>query len=184
VLDLPPDEVHVWLLQADSAHDALRLLLARYLDEEPDAIRFATHPQGKPYLDGDTSVRFNLSHSGDLAAAAVALRREVGVDVERRRPVRSADRVARRIMSDAELARYLALPDDERNDFLLWVWTRKEALVKASGTGIRASLQAVASEPVAGGRFSVTDLVLPEHAGAVAAEGDGWHLVVRDGRAG
>lgn len=177
MLDLPPGEVHVWLVRADAAHDELRRLLARYLDEEPEALRFVTHPQGKPFLDGEP-VRFNLSHSGDLAAVAVARDREVGVDIEARRRVRSAEGVARRIMSDDEHARYLALADDARPGFLLRTWVRKEALVKASGVGIRSSLRAVACEPGPDDRFSVVDLDLPDHAGAVAAEGHDWQLVL------
>jgi 4'-phosphopantetheinyl transferase len=162
-----------------AAHGALRVLLGRYLDCSPAELRFDTDDNGKPLLVGEMSLRFNLSHSGALAVVAVARDREVGVDVERRRQVERADGVARRIMTPDELARYQALPAGERSDFLLWVWARKEALVKASGEGIRASLQLLPCEPIPTERFAVADLDIPGCAAAVAAEGNDWKPVVQ-----
>lgn len=210
MLDLPPHEVHVWLVQASqagtvasflddaertqaarfavdhvrepyvAAHGGLRLVLGRYLGEPPAALRFETRADGKPSLAGATTLHFNLSHSAGLAAVAVARTREVGVDVERRRAVHHEAGVARRIMGDSELARYQALPERERCDFLLRLWARKEALVKAAGVGIRASLRGVPSEPAEGDRFAVVDLDVPGYAAAVAAEGHDWRPVVQD----
>lgn len=210
MLDLPGDEVHVWLIPAGTAasvaslldtaeqaqaarftfdhgrelyvaaHGGLRLLLGRYLDEPPAALLFETQADGKPSLAGDAPLRFNLSHSGETAAVAVARDREVGVDLERRRGVHSEAGVARRIMDDAEHARYAALPEAERADFLLWLWARKEALVKAAGVGIRASLRGVSSEPGPADRFAVVDLQVPGYAAAVAAEGHDWRPVVQE----
>ena len=210
MLDLPHDEVHVWLVPANAAasmesllddaeraqaarfvfdhgrdlytaaHGGLRVVLGRYLDELPAVLRFETHADGKPSLAGDAPLRFNLSHSGAMAAVAVARDREVGVDVERRRSVHSEAGVARRIMNSDEHARYVALPESERVDFLLWVWARKEALVKAAGAGIRASLREVSSEPGPGHRFRVVDVAVPGYAAALAAEGHEWRPVVQE----
>jgi 4'-phosphopantetheinyl transferase len=208
VVDSASDVVHVWLVSATvadavasclddderaragrfkvehaavlytAAHGALRVILGRCLDRAPDELRFDIAGTGKPFLVGDPSLRFNLSHSGELAVVAVAHEREVGVDVEVRRPVTRADGVARRIMTSDELARYQSLPTEERSDFLLWVWARKEALVKASGEGIRASLRSLACEPTTTDRFGVVDLDVPGYAAAVAAEGRDWTPVV------
>jgi len=97
-----------------AAHGALRVLLGRHLDCRPDELRFDTAGTGKPFLVGDPPLRFNLSHSGELAVVAVAQEREVGVDVELRRPITRTDGVARRIMTPDELARYQSLPTEER----------------------------------------------------------------------
>ena len=155
-------------------------MLGRYLDQPPVALRFETRADGKPSLPGDPPLRFNVSHSGDLAAVAVARGREVGVDVERRRAVHGEAGVADRIMSESELARYRALPEGERGDFLLRLWARKEALVKVSGVGLRASLRAVPFEPAEDARFAVVDLDVPGYAAAVAAEGQDWTVVVQE----
>lgn len=206
---LAPTDVHVWLVPTTAApsvarfldatelaraerfrvrpaavlyaaaHGALRVLLARYLGRPPAELRFDATADGKPFLVGEPSIRCNLSHSGELAAVAIARGREVGVDIEVGRPVTRADGVARRIMTPDELARYEALPTDERSAFLLWVWARKEALVKASGQGIRSSLQSVSCEPTTTGRFAVVDLDVPGYAAAVAAEGHNWKPVVQ-----
>ena len=208
MLVVAPDAVHVWLVpvsaapevepllddaersRADgfrfdatrrlfvAAHGALRVLLGRYLDVDPRAVRFDAEPGGKPTVEGP--VQFNLSHSHELAAIAVAGRdRAVGIDVERRRVPTSRDGIAERIMTPEELACYRSLDDDRRGEFVLWVWARKEALVKASGRGVRESLTTVACEPAADDPWFVVDLDLPGYAAAVAAAGHGWTPDVR-----
>src|SRR5207253_323259 len=95
------------------ARGVLRTLLARYAGAEPAAVRFAYGPQGKPALaePGGTSLRFNVSHSGELAYYAFAWGREVGIDVERIRPLSDDLRLAERFFSPAETAALLALPE-------------------------------------------------------------------------
>ncbi|HEX9969170.1 MAG TPA: 4'-phosphopantetheinyl transferase superfamily protein [Acidimicrobiales bacterium] len=167
-----------------AAHGALRWLLGRYLDQPPRSLRFEVADNGKPFAaaaaDGAPAVEFNLSHSGALAVVAVAHDRPVGVDVERERPLRSEDGVARRVMATDELARYHALEGDARRRFLLWAWARKEALVKASGEGVRRLLTQVPCEPGPDDRWAVVDLPIPGYAAAVAAEGHDWSPVVRE----
>jgi len=66
-------------------------VLAVYLGEEPELIRPAEGERGKPRLaEAPERLRFNLSHSGELALVAVSGEVEVGVDVERLRPKRGA----------------------------------------------------------------------------------------------
>lgn len=162
-----------------AAHGALRLLLGRYLDVDPRTLRFETEPDGKPFVDA--AIQFNLSHSDELALVAVSSPdRPVGVDVERRRRPTSREGVARRIMTADELARYHGVGEDERDEFLLWVWARKEALVKASGRGVREPLTELACEPGEESPWSVVDLDVPGYAAAVAASGRGWTPLLRD----
>lgn len=177
--DLPPAEVHVWVVRGDDPHGAMRRILGEYVEEPAASLRIAAAQDGKPFLPDHEGIRFNLSHTRGVALVAVA-RREVGVDVEARRSVRQADGVARRIMTRDELARYEAREGEaDRLDFLSWVWARKEALVKASGRGLRGSLREVACEPLASSRWQVVDLDVPGTAAAVAAEGRDWAPVVR-----
>ena len=120
-----------------AAHAALRALLGAYVDADPRGLRFAEGPYGKPRLAGEMSLRFNLSHSGDFALIAVALDRELGVDLEL--PRRSVDHVAiaRRVLGDDAAERIEALEDPhERERAFLRAWVRWEAVLKCRGTGV------------------------------------------------
>lgn len=109
----PANQIHVWSVEPDRQHRALRKVLARYLDEDPSEIELREGTHGKPALaDLSSPLRFNLSHSGDLALVAVTQGREVGVDIQKIKPRR-------------DLAFYKA-------------WTRREAIVKCAGTGLLA----------------------------------------------
>lgn len=94
---------------------------------------------GKPYLKDHDVFSFNQSHSQKHYVLASAWRyKDIGVDVE------DLDRIVR---FDA-LARHAFHPDEyalwqaSEQDPILWfkIWTTKEAILKASGLGIRMSL--------------------------------------------
>ena len=116
-----------WLL----ARAGLRALLGGYLDEDPASLRF--DESGKPRLAEDTPLRFNLSHSGDVALVVVAAGREVGVDVEEVKP-RRFEALAARSMLAAERAAIGEAADGNLAFHRHWV--AKEAAVKATGRGI------------------------------------------------
>ena len=124
---------------------ALRELLAGYLRCAPEAVRFTYGEKGKPSLAPPAErvggpLRFNLSNSHELALAAVAVGVEVGVDVERLRPMPDGLRIAERYFSAAERAALAALPEDERDAAFFNGWTRKEAYLKAIGDGLTVPL--------------------------------------------
>jgi len=125
------------------ARAALRTLLGQYLGVPPSDVAIAIALNGKPRL-GDlmrpTDIRFNVAHSGDIALITFTSNCEIGVDVERLRPVGFAERIARRFFHAAEAAAITAAPPDARDDVFLRCWTAKEAVVKALGSGITGSL--------------------------------------------
>ncbi|HEX8689721.1 MAG TPA: hypothetical protein VF729_05715 [Solirubrobacterales bacterium] len=118
---LPPDEraraERIWDRRRSrrwtAARWALRYVLGRYLSTAPAEVPLATAAGGKPVLAGEElALRFNLSHSRDVALVAVSPSLEVGVDAEwidRRRP-----------------------PD------FYAAWTRREAVAKCFGGGLGA----------------------------------------------
>lgn len=121
----------------------LRTVLSRYADVEPAALQFVENEHGRPELARASilsPVRFNFSHTDGLLACAVALDREVGIDVEYlERHTADAD-VARRYFSPQEVADLQALPPSERRHAFFDYWTLKEAYVKARGMGLSIPL--------------------------------------------
>nr|AFB69900.1 phosphopantetheinyltransferase family protein [uncultured bacterium] len=168
----------------------LRMLLAGLAGADPMDLAIETGADGKPRVGGDSRIRFNISHSGALWACAVALQREVGLDLEEIRPGREVDRIAERTFAPAETAAIRALPEAERAAAFHRCWTRKEAYLKARGFGIAeaiplasfegevrpgvpARLLATQPDPADAGRWSLHDLDLgPGFAAAVCVEGE------------
>jgi 4'-phosphopantetheinyl transferase len=132
----------------------LRALLGRYLGVAGEHLRFSTGAHGKPaLLDGPRGstapqpIFFNLSHSGGLALYAFSAFGEVGVDVEVRR--RSIDELAlaSRVFGAAGLERLEQLEPEQREQEFLRMWTRHEAELKLSGTGIGVGATNSGCEP-------------------------------------
>jgi 4'-phosphopantetheinyl transferase len=123
------------------SHGALRLILSRYANVAPERLRFAHGPFGKPELEPKSAVRFNLSHSGELALLAVNLEREIGVDVEALRAVSEAESIARGNFSSNEFAAFCGLDEKQKLSAFFNCWTRKEAFLKAHGAGLSMPLE-------------------------------------------
>ena len=123
------------------AHGVLRFLLARYLDAHPAMIEFGYGPKGKPEIAAPrTDLRFNLSHSGEMAAYALTLDVDIGVDIERLRRMNHLIQIATRFFSSQELGDLMALPEHIRQHAFLLCWTRKEAYIKSVGDGLSVPL--------------------------------------------
>lgn len=125
----------------------LRHLLGALLGADPAAIAFHAGPRGKPYLaphGAPQPLWFNMSDADGLALFAFSRRAEVGVDVERQRPLPELETIAATSLAPIERATLAALPDDERLRAFYRLWTRKEGYLKATGDGLLAPLQAFA----------------------------------------
>ena len=118
----------------------LRHVLGRYLETKPEAIRFSYGPYGKPALDGEHALRFNMSHSRAVALVAVTESKEVGVDVEYIRANFATEDIARRFFSPREVEAFNALTRDQQVAAFFRCWTRKEAYIKAIGRGLSQPL--------------------------------------------
>lgn len=113
----------------------LRTLLARYLAMAANAIDFTHNEFEKPAVKGG-EIEFNVSHSGDFALLAFSGQAAVGVDVEQIKGHRVVRDLARRILTDDEYGRFMALPEAEREWTFFQIWTLKESVMKALGTGM------------------------------------------------
>lgn len=148
----------------------LRAVLARYLGVPPARIALAYGPHGKPQLAapwGWTRLRFNLSHSEGLALCAVACGREVGVDLERARPIPEMAQVATQVFSEREQARLRSTSTDNPVTAFFRFWTSKEALLKARGDGFSQPAQPVEIPSVSARATRAESGLYPHH-------GSGW----------
>jgi 4'-phosphopantetheinyl transferase len=176
-----PGTVDLWLVDLEgvprgglsaASGDALREVLGRYLGLDPGEVELAARPGGKPELAGEAAgrLRFNLSHSGEVALIAVGSD-EVGVDVERIDPSRNLEGVARRIFGPEAAEELTRVPLAARAAAFYARWTAHEARVKLSGEGF-AALRREPSPSV-----TVRPVQLGEgYAAAVAVRGDGWSV--------
>jgi 4'-phosphopantetheinyl transferase len=125
------------------ARASLRLILARYLKAKPGRLQLDTTEYGKPYFaDQKTSqgLRFNLSHSHQLALIAITRDREVGIDLEYIRHDFVTDEVAAHFFSRSEVEEFCAVPPELKTQSFFNCWTRKEAYIKARGEGLYCPL--------------------------------------------
>ncbi len=178
------------------ARGLLRAILARYLGQEPASLRFRYGPHGKPYLalGGDVlDLRFNLSHSHNLAIYAVAHGREVGVDLERVRFDETAMEIATQFFSTRELAALRALPEHTRTETFFKYWTVKEAYLKAKGEGLGGEFEKLIVRledgraelsSTTGDRLEDMDdwevkilMPMPSFVAALAVAGRDWELI-------
>ncbi len=115
----------------------LRQLLAQELAIDACKVDIVYGPYGKPLLPplAGRRVSFNVSHSDGQALVALASH-EVGVDIERIRPVDDLVRLAKTAFSLTEQAALFALPGLQRLKGFFNCWTRKEAYIKATGHGL------------------------------------------------
>lgn len=152
-------------------------------------------PHGKPRLR-DAVVGLSVSHSGARVVVALADARQVGVDVERVTARRRIDAMAAWVLGRSELAQLRRLGEDGREYGFTRYWTRKEALLKATGEGLRVAMRSLAvsapdeppqllswaGRPEARHRFALRDLTPGDGYVAALAIADtrGLTVVERD----
>lgn len=180
------------------ARGCLRQLLGAYLELPAHEIFFTYSREGKPSLDArhKSDVRFNVSHSGELAAFGFAQGRQIGIDVEMIRRDVEVDEIPKRFFSPAEQKMLDSLEGEEKYQGFFRCWTRKEAFVKAIGSGLSLPLrdfdvsllpgkpaELLATRPDASlaAQWSMASLDLgQDSAAAVIVEGDLDELDIRE----
>lgn len=118
---------------------ALRSLLCDRLGCGNDDLSFRTMEHGKPYAvvrGAPASVQFNASDSGEHGLIAIAPSGRVGIDVEERSAGRDLDGLAEMVFAPEERAATITAAAERKVERFYRLWTIKEALVKALGTGL------------------------------------------------
>lgn len=172
----------------------LRMLLSGYLGLNPQELVFSYSKSGKPSLNsGDNEkLEFNVSHSGEIALLAFTRDRDVGVDVEQIRENFDHEAIAGRFFSVPEQQQLAALPMAERYRGFFRCWTRKEAYIKAEGSGLSLPLQqfdvslgagapslllATRPDSAEAARWTLREVPAGEgYVAALCVQGDGWRL--------
>lgn len=120
----------------------IRRILSHYTGQPPSHIRFRLGRHGKPFLK-DSGLLVNWSHSASLWSLAIAETGALGVDIEIEANAKDWAGPASIAFSTSEIAYVIQAQDQEcRKRHFLQVWTRKEALFKASGKGLHDSMTA------------------------------------------
>lgn len=110
-----------------TAESLARSMLAQAATVPPGDIVFSRNENGKPLPN--LPLHFNCSHSGDYVACAVS-EREIGLDMERIRPVHQR---MERTLTEAERQWLARLPVQARDEGFLRLWTLKESWIKCRG---------------------------------------------------
>ncbi len=158
------------------ARGVLRLLLSHHADQSAIDLEFMTDHTKKPFLKGFPHLHYNVSHAGDWIVIAVAANR-VGVDVEKMEPEFDFQAVMEHVFSREERRVIEQSPDARLRFYELW--TRKEALAKATAKGIDDDFHRLpaleGTHPVPDGLLTSTESwtvrsfdVADAHMGAVA----------------
>jgi 4'-phosphopantetheinyl transferase len=116
-----------------AARAHLRKILSLYLQIPPIEIPITYADNKKPFL-ANSNIRFNLSHSENVAVYALVNNHQVGVDVEFIRELYD-EGVAARYFNALENAWLASLPLEKRVAAFYQIWSRKEAAIKATGEG-------------------------------------------------
>jgi 4'-phosphopantetheinyl transferase len=168
----------------------LRILAGHYTKLRPDEIVFQYGEKGKPEL-ADCPLKFNVSHTHGLALLALTWGREIGVDVEKIRPLSDAGRLAKRSFSDEEYQVWTVVAEPQKMQAFFNCWTRKEAFIKAIGEGLSCPLNSfsvtlrpdepaqllhVGGSQMEAARWQLQSLApAPDFVGAVLVEGNDWN---------
>lgn len=152
---------------------ALRSGLAEHLGADPGALVFQYGPHGKPELAAPfhrSGLRFSASRSEGVGLYAAAWRRCIGVDIERVRPLPDLEDIAALTFAPEERRQLERLAPAERLTGFFDCWTRKEAYLKAIGTGLADSPSCVSVSVAPEGWTLVALDVDPGFVAAVAVE--------------
>lgn len=158
-----------------------REILAQALHIAPEQLVFEKEAHGKPYL-ADQNISFNISHSQEAFSMVWSLENiALGIDIEDKSKKRKEQTLAARTFDAAEMKAWQnpELSPNQAHEQWLKTWTRKEAVLKAHGLGIRLDLNTLNTEnaddtlthPLLG-KWRFQSVVLDEQSVSVAWQGD------------
>lgn len=119
------------------SHVILRHLLGAYMNCDPYSIIFNQGKYGKPYIEGEQSLKFNMTYTTDTACYVVAMENDVGIDIEYIDLDFDWLDIVRLYFSSKEFEDLQHLPLQKQSEAFFYLWTQKEAMLKAEGIGLK-----------------------------------------------
>lgn len=122
-------------------HNLLRIILGRYLKYPPAEIKFKNTPYQKPYIVYPiTSMQFNISISSNRFVAAFCQQHSIGVDIELIRKIGNISQLTEDYFTPNEASWINTYPESMLETVFFSIWSKKEAIVKATGQGLNIQL--------------------------------------------
>jgi len=133
---LNPDDTRRYILR----HGMVRYILGNYTGIEPELLPLVTGLNGKPGLDPKSDfheLSFSLSHT-DLTVSMVVIKNyRIGIDITKPDPLYPCDEISGYLFTPLERNVMRETEPAQRYQVFFPIWTLKEAIVKATGDGIR-----------------------------------------------
>jgi 4'-phosphopantetheinyl transferase len=141
------------------SHALVRTTLSRYAPCSPEKWMFSRNEHGRPEIIRPTGIpplRFNLSHTAGMAACAVVLSQDIGVDVEDMERKIGIQQIADRYFSAPEILSLNSLSEEKKRVRFFQYWTLKESYSKAKGLGLTLPLNQFTFHQPEGGDWGVS----------------------------
>lgn len=163
----------------------LKTLIAKYLLICPKQVRLSINKYGKPYIKKinnlNKMLHFNVSHSENIILYIFSEKNKVGIDIEKPKIMNNLDNIAKMVFTDKEYHTFMLIPKLYKSKFFYQCWSRKEAFIKALGTGLAYPLNKVNviviqkkyMHLISVGKFKIMDLHIdPNYTCAFAVKGE------------
>lgn len=158
----------------------LRRNVAQQLSCTPQELIIDVAEKGKPYLK-NFNYQFNVSHTQGSAIIALSPTIQLGIDMENINREVDIFGVAKQLFTKQEQD-FIFNESDQKQAFF-YVWTRKEALVKALGLGIYSDIKTVSiinkdEITIKGQRWFIKELDLFEGYQSALVSNMGFNTVI------
>lgn len=120
------------------SHSLLRLILSKEIGKKPNDIVFYKNEYGKPFIDVQFQLHFNMSHSAEMAVFLLSRQGTVGIDIESHDKKHDFELLYPDVLTkkEQEFIHECTLSNQQKKILFLDMWTKKEAVVKAIGHGL------------------------------------------------
>jgi 4'-phosphopantetheinyl transferase len=133
---LKPADAERYILR----HGMLRYILSTYTDTDPGLLPLVNDIQGKPALRPHSAfhdISFSLSHADQVVSVGIVPNHSIGVDIVKTDPGYPFHEIIEYLFTPGEKECIQRIAPDLRYRMFFRIWALKEAIVKATGEGIR-----------------------------------------------